>query len=400
MNFTPRPTATDENGHGTHVASTVAGSGAASGGARKGVAPGARLMNGKVLDQFGSGDVSWAIAAMEWAATNGAEVISMSLQAGLTDGTDPFAQAVNQLTPEPRRPVLDRGRELRVRRADGHDAGNGRPRDHGRRGQQAGRPRRLLESRPAPRQLRDQARHHGSGPRDHRREGRRHLPRQPGRRVLHVARRDVDGDAARLRGVRDPEAGVPESHAGAAQGGARQHGLARPLHRLRAGRRPRRRRAGLLAEGLRRPGAGRLRLLPLPARRRPAGDEDAQLVELHLGARHARPRGRGDRRERHRPRSGADHPERLVGDRPGRRQRLGRHDRRHEGRRAEPLRRRDPGPERRRRRPHAGRLLQGAGAAQPDHRRHRPRRPARPRHQLGGGRERRRHDRLPADASG
>ena len=30
----------DGNGHGTHVASTVAGSGAASGGLRKGVAPG------------------------------------------------------------------------------------------------------------------------------------------------------------------------------------------------------------------------------------------------------------------------------------------------------------------------------------------------------------------------
>ncbi len=98
MNFTTRPTAADENGHGTHVASTVAGSGAASGGLRKGVAPGAALLNGKVLDQNGSGEVSWAIAAMEWAADNGADVISMSMQAGFSDGTDPFAQAVNQLT--------------------------------------------------------------------------------------------------------------------------------------------------------------------------------------------------------------------------------------------------------------------------------------------------------------
>jgi subtilisin family serine protease len=46
-NFTPEPSANDGNGHGTHVASTVAGSGTASGGQRKGVAPGAELMNGR-----------------------------------------------------------------------------------------------------------------------------------------------------------------------------------------------------------------------------------------------------------------------------------------------------------------------------------------------------------------
>ncbi|HKE50220.1 MAG TPA: S8 family serine peptidase [Actinomycetes bacterium] len=97
-NFSSEATANDGNGHGTHVASTVAGSGAASGGRRKGVAPGAELMNGKVLDNFGNGQESWVIAGMEWAATNGADVISMSLQAGITDGTDPVSQAVNQLT--------------------------------------------------------------------------------------------------------------------------------------------------------------------------------------------------------------------------------------------------------------------------------------------------------------
>jgi subtilisin family serine protease len=97
-NFTPDPTAADGNGHGTHVADTVAGSGTASNGLRKGVAPGAELMNGKVLDSTGNGQESWVIAGMQWAATNGADVISMSLQAGITDGTDPVSQAVNQLT--------------------------------------------------------------------------------------------------------------------------------------------------------------------------------------------------------------------------------------------------------------------------------------------------------------
>ena len=97
-NFTTDPTASDGNGHGTHVASTVAGSGAASNGLRKGVAPDAHLLNGKVLDSNGNGQESWVIAGMQWAATSGASVISMSLQAGITDGTDPVSQAVNQLT--------------------------------------------------------------------------------------------------------------------------------------------------------------------------------------------------------------------------------------------------------------------------------------------------------------
>ena len=97
-NFTTQPTPVDENGHGTHVASTVAGTGAALAGLRKGVAPGASLLNGRVLDQFGSGQFSWIIAGMEWAAANGADVISMSLQGGFSDGTDPLSQAANQLT--------------------------------------------------------------------------------------------------------------------------------------------------------------------------------------------------------------------------------------------------------------------------------------------------------------
>lgn len=97
-NFTTDPSPADGFGHGTHVASIVAGGGQASGGLRKGVAPGAKLMNGKVLNDFGSGLESWIIDGMEWASANGAEVISMSLAGGPTDGTDPMAQAVNQIT--------------------------------------------------------------------------------------------------------------------------------------------------------------------------------------------------------------------------------------------------------------------------------------------------------------
>ncbi|MFI7417905.1 S8 family serine peptidase [Nonomuraea sp. NPDC049684] len=90
---------TDHHGHGTHVAATVAGSGAGSDGSRKGVAPGARLVIGKVLADSGSGSVSDIIAGMEWAATEEkAKIVSMSLGGDPTDGTDPLSQSVNDLS--------------------------------------------------------------------------------------------------------------------------------------------------------------------------------------------------------------------------------------------------------------------------------------------------------------
>ncbi|MGA5505734.1 S8 family serine peptidase [Streptomyces umbrinus] len=92
----------DRNGHGTHVTSTVGGSGAASDGKEKGVAPGATLAVGKVLSDQGSGSESQIIAGMEWAARDvGAEVVSMSLgSTEPSDGTDPMAQAVETLSKE------------------------------------------------------------------------------------------------------------------------------------------------------------------------------------------------------------------------------------------------------------------------------------------------------------
>ncbi|MFE7332671.1 S8 family serine peptidase [Streptomyces sp. NPDC057565] len=99
QNFTDDPDAVDHHGHGTHVASTIAGSGAASGGRLKGVAPGADLYIGKVLNTAGSGSESGVIAGMEWAAAQDADVVSMSLGGSVpSDGTDPISQAVNQLT--------------------------------------------------------------------------------------------------------------------------------------------------------------------------------------------------------------------------------------------------------------------------------------------------------------
>ncbi len=97
-NFTDSDTAEDRGGHGTHTLSTVGGSGAASGGTHKGVAPGARLLNGKVLNDYGSGATSWIIAGMEWAVAQGADVVSMSLgNPSETDCDDPMSAAAEEL---------------------------------------------------------------------------------------------------------------------------------------------------------------------------------------------------------------------------------------------------------------------------------------------------------------
>ncbi|MFF3781324.1 S8 family serine peptidase [Streptomyces sp. NPDC001933] len=99
-NFTDGPTANDGHGHGTHVASTIAGSGAASGGSRKGVAPGAKLLIGKVLDDKGTGSYSAMIGGMDWAARSGADIVNMSLGGSPTDGTDVLSQVLNGLSEE------------------------------------------------------------------------------------------------------------------------------------------------------------------------------------------------------------------------------------------------------------------------------------------------------------
>ncbi|MFJ2083646.1 S8 family serine peptidase [Micromonospora chokoriensis] len=100
--FIPGQDVIDHNGHGTHTASTVAGTGAASDGKERGVAPDADLVVGKVLDENGSGSISGIIAGMEWAArTERAKVINMSLGVSAWHTQDdPLSQAVNQLTAE------------------------------------------------------------------------------------------------------------------------------------------------------------------------------------------------------------------------------------------------------------------------------------------------------------
>ncbi|WP_460395516.1 S8 family peptidase [Actinophytocola sediminis] len=97
-NFTDSPDNVDRRGHGTHVASIVAGTGAKSGGRYRGIAPGASVMDGKVLNDSGFGQDSWIIAGMEWAAEQGADVVNMSLGGADTTAIDPTEQALSALT--------------------------------------------------------------------------------------------------------------------------------------------------------------------------------------------------------------------------------------------------------------------------------------------------------------
>ena len=99
QNFSDSPDVGDHDGHGTHVSSTALGRGTASDGRNKGVAPGARLLSGKVLNDSGSGSLSAIIAGMEWAVAQGADVVSMSIGTGEpADCTDPMAEALNRLS--------------------------------------------------------------------------------------------------------------------------------------------------------------------------------------------------------------------------------------------------------------------------------------------------------------
>ncbi|WSQ10670.1 S8 family serine peptidase [Streptomyces sp. NBC_01231] len=100
QDFTGSSGTGDKVGHGTHVASTVAGTGAKAGGKYKGVAPGAKILNGKVLNDSGFGMDSEIIAGMEWAVAQGAAVVNLSLGGDDMPGVDPVEETVNRLSAE------------------------------------------------------------------------------------------------------------------------------------------------------------------------------------------------------------------------------------------------------------------------------------------------------------
>ncbi|PWI15776.1 hypothetical protein DI272_17550 [Streptomyces sp. Act143] len=62
------------------------------------MAPGAKLLVGKVCNDQGQCPDDAIIAGMDWAAHSGAKVVNLSLGGDPTDGTDPTSQALNELS--------------------------------------------------------------------------------------------------------------------------------------------------------------------------------------------------------------------------------------------------------------------------------------------------------------
>ena len=92
----------DKFGHGTHVAGIVAANGNAADADTVGVAPGAVIINVRVLDSKGEGRASDVIAAIDWVIANrfkyNIRVINLSLGAPVMQSwrLDPLCQAVER----------------------------------------------------------------------------------------------------------------------------------------------------------------------------------------------------------------------------------------------------------------------------------------------------------------
>ncbi|HEY5445038.1 MAG TPA: S8 family peptidase [Pyrinomonadaceae bacterium] len=101
--FTGQNRTDDPWGHGTHVAATAAGDGASTNGAFEGVAPGASLVNLRVLNSDGVGSVSGILAALDWVIGNkgtyNIRVVNMSLGTPAISSyqDDPICNAVRKL---------------------------------------------------------------------------------------------------------------------------------------------------------------------------------------------------------------------------------------------------------------------------------------------------------------
>ncbi|MGE5485930.1 MAG: S8 family peptidase [Ignavibacteriales bacterium] len=93
----------DDNGHGTHIAGAIAGNGVSSRGKYRGVAPEAKLVGVKVLDENGKGRTSTVIEGLDWCLKNKSKYnirvlnLSMGSEATSPPADDPMCKAVERL---------------------------------------------------------------------------------------------------------------------------------------------------------------------------------------------------------------------------------------------------------------------------------------------------------------
>jgi len=101
QSFVPGESWQDGHGHGTHCIGTACGPKAPATLPRYGIAHQAQIFAGKVLSNQGSGSDGGIIAGINWAVTNGCDVISMSLGADVPNVHPPYTAAGSR--------ALDRG---------------------------------------------------------------------------------------------------------------------------------------------------------------------------------------------------------------------------------------------------------------------------------------------------
>ncbi|MEL6226035.1 MAG: S8 family serine peptidase, partial [Pseudomonadota bacterium] len=91
VSFVPYENSEDRHGHGTHCFGTACGATVADE-PRYGIATGAEALVAKCLDATGLGRESWILAGIDWALSQGADIISLSL--GLPYGPDGAADPI------------------------------------------------------------------------------------------------------------------------------------------------------------------------------------------------------------------------------------------------------------------------------------------------------------------
>jgi serine protease AprX len=109
----------DAFGHGTHIAGIIAGSATPAQSVtaeyRGGIAPGAHLINARVLDEHGQGYTSSVVAAVDWLIANraryGIRVVNLSLGTTITAPCplDPMCASVQRLVQAGMIPVVSAG---------------------------------------------------------------------------------------------------------------------------------------------------------------------------------------------------------------------------------------------------------------------------------------------------